>query len=41
MAGKIHANTKKELRKCNPDETVVYGGGGFHIVKKDKVKRKK
>jgi len=38
---KIHANTRSELRKCKPDEMVVYGGGMFHIIKKDKYKRKK
>lgn len=34
----IHANDKKDLRALKPNEKVVYGGGGFHIVKKGKKK---
>ena len=33
---KTHANYKKDLRKCKPDEKIVYGGGMYHITKKDK-----
>jgi len=32
----IHANERSGLRKLKPGEMVCYGGGGFHIVKKDK-----
>jgi hypothetical protein len=31
---KIHTNKKSDLRKCKSNEKVVYGGGGFHIIKK-------
>ncbi len=31
----IHANMRSGLRPLKPGEVVVYGGGGFHIVKKD------
>lgn len=30
----IHANTRSGLRPLKKGEKVVYGGGGFHIVKK-------
>ena len=34
----IHANTREGLRPLKPGEQIVYGGGGFHIVKKEKPK---
>ena len=36
MAKGIHANTREGLRPLKSGEMVVYYGGGFHIVKKDK-----
>lgn len=30
----IHANTRSGLRPIKAGEKVVYGGAGFHIVKK-------
>ena len=30
----IHANERSGLRPLKTGETVAYGGGGFHIVKK-------
>jgi hypothetical protein len=35
---KIHANKKSDLRKYKSNEKVVYGGGGFHIIKKKIIK---
>lgn len=32
----LHANLKSKLSKPKKNEKVVYGGGGFHIVKKKK-----
>lgn len=34
----IHANTKNGLRPTKTGEKVVYGGAGFHIIKKQKSK---
>lgn len=38
--GKIHADKKSELRPLKKGEKIVYGGGGFHIVKDKPVKKK-
>lgn len=32
---KIHANNKEDLRPLKPGEYIGYGGGGFHIMKKE------
>lgn len=31
----LHGNSKSDLRSLKKGEKVVYGGGGFHIVKSD------
>lgn len=36
----IHANTRGGLRPLKKGEEVVYGGAGFHIVKKKQGKRR-
>lgn len=35
----IHANTRSGLRPLKPGERVVYGGAGFHIIKKKRKKK--
>jgi len=37
----IHANTRGGLRPLKKGEEVVYGGAGFHIVKKKEAKTAK
>ena len=35
----IHANTKAGLRPLKSGEKIVYGGAGFHIIKKAKARK--
>ena len=41
MAKGIHANTREGLRPLKPGEKVVYYGGGLHIEKKSKKKKRR